>query len=140
MLFSACSGAEAAPSCCHLPPAGLVPRELFCPRVVDDLVSPSGSALKPHLPTCSCNSSCPSTCLPGWQNGQPRHLLPSPEHQIWNTGDLWGHQAELGDFGSNRELGTYLWVGSEEAGKDRLETERRETETTEARGSQKRAI
>lgn len=59
---------------------------------------------QPWNPTCCCNPSFPSTCLPGWQNEQLHHLLPSPEHQILNTGDLWGHQAELGEFGSDREL------------------------------------
>lgn len=71
---------------------------------MDDLASPSGSALKFHLPTCRCNPSGPSTCLPRWQNGQPHHLLPSPEHQIRNTGDLQGHQAKLGESGNYEHI------------------------------------
>lgn len=97
-LLKSCSGSQL------LPPAArrAGSRWAVLPWVLGNLLCLLQA--QPWNPTSCCNPSCPSTCLPGWQNEQLHHLLPSPEHQILNTGDLWGHQAELGEFGSDREL------------------------------------
>ena len=97
-LLKSCNGPQLLP-----PAAGRAgSRWAALPWVLGDLLCLLQA--QPRNPTCCCNPSCPSTCLSGWQTEQPRHLLPSPEHQILDTGDLWGHQAELGELGSDREL------------------------------------
>lgn len=71
-------------------------------------------------PPTTLTLTAPPTCLPGWQNGQPCHLLASPEHQIGDTGDLWGHQAKPGKFSNNSKLWTHLRDSSKKGRKTQV--------------------
>lgn len=105
--------AEAVPSCCYLLLEVLASSEVFCPGLVDDSVSPSGSALNSAFPPATITLATPH--LPLWVAKWPTcPLLPFLGHHIWITGDLWGHQAEAGEFRSNSKLWTHLWESSKE--------------------------
>lgn len=69
--FFAGSRAEAVPSCCHLLPEVLVSGELFCTGVVDDLMSPSGSALSSASPPATITLAAPPPASLGGRMAQP---------------------------------------------------------------------
>lgn len=73
--FFAGPRAEAAPSCCHLLPEVLVSGELFRTGVVDDLMSPSGSALSSASPPATITLAALPPASLGGRMAQPAIFL-----------------------------------------------------------------